>query len=438
MDFHNIGRIPPQNIESEQSVLGAMLLDNEILSYIFSNLNASDFYLVDHQEIFEACFELFGRRRPVDVITLTDQLKARETIDNVGGMQYLASLMDSVPTTANTKHYVEIVKRNSVSRNIIKSCNSIIDMAYDKQFENSIDLKNAAMQILDVPISDDRQRKTKILEILSECLTDIENQYKVKIDDKLYTGFSDLDRVTAGFHPEELTIIAARPGAGKTAFAIQLMLNLARKNHCLLISREMSTLQIGKRILSNYSGVNGQKLRFCKSLNDEDWTKLGKAAGHIAGLPIEINDQLTTIEEIRSYCRELRNKGRLDIVFLDYLGLLRTLKKCSSRREEIEDISRRCKELTLEFNIPIIVLCQLNRDNVREGREPRLFDLRESGSIEQDADNVIFLHVPQDTDETLNDFDIKVIISKQRNGPTGYVYLRYYKSTFRFCGYKSQ
>jgi len=433
MDFYNLGRIPPQSIESEQSILGALLLDKEILSYIFSDLKASDFYREDHQEIFEACFQLFGRKMPVDLITLADQLKDRGTINNVGGIQYLASLIDSVPTTANTKYYVEIVKRNSVSRDIIKSCNSIINMVYEKQFENSVDLKNTAMQMLDVPISDDRQRKTKILDILSECLTDIENQYKVKIDDNLYTGFSDLDRVTAGFHPEELTIVAARPGVGKTAFAIQLMLNLSKKNHCLLVSREMSTLQIGKRILSNYSGVNGQKLRFCKSLTDTDWEKLGKAAGHIAELPIEINDQLTTIEEIRSYCRELRNKDRLDVLFIDYLGLIRTLKKCSSRREEIEDISRRCKEITLEFNIPVIVLCQLNRENAKDGREPRLFDLRESGAIEQDADNVIFLHVPQDTDETLNAFNIKVIISKQRNGPTGYVYLRYYKSTFRFC-----
>ncbi len=194
----------------------------------------------------------------------------------------------------------------------------------------------------------------------------------------------------------------------------------------------MSTLQIVKRILSNYSGVDGQKLRFCKSLNDEDWKEIIYASDQISQLPIEINDTLSNIQEIRTYCRELRNRNKLDILFVDYMGLLKTLKRCESRRAEIEDISRQCKELSLEFDIPVVVLAQLNRENERDKREPRLYDVRESGAIEQDADNVIFLHVPKDTDESANSFNIKVIISKQRNGPTGYIYLRYFRKTFRF------
>lgn len=435
MSLEQFVKVPPQNAEAEAAILGSCLLEKDVLHEIIKYINPEDFYRENHKEIFEAIIELYSRHDPVDVITVGERLSLRGTLDSVGGLEYLTKIVNDVPTTANYKYYAEIIKNMSVRRQIIKACHESIEAAYNGDFENSIDLKNMAMQKLDISvIKEDKSRKSSLADILANCVEDIENQYRVKIDDKLYFGFSDLDRVTAGLHPEELTIIAARPGVGKTAFAIQLMLNLAYKeNSCLLVSREMSTLQIGKRILSNYSGVNGQKLRFCKSLNDEDWIKLTQTVCEIGKLPIEISDSLTSIQEIRSYCRELRNKGRLDVLFIDYLGLLKTLKRCDSRRAEIEDISRQCKELSMEFGIPVVVLCQLNRANERDCREPKLIDLRESGSIEQDADNVLFLHVPKDTDERQLSFDIKVIISKQRNGPVGYIYLKYYRSNFTFC-----
>ena len=219
-----------------------------------------------------------------------------------------------------------------------------------------------------------------------------------------------------------------------TAYAIQLMLNMAKKEcKCLFVSREMSQLQIAKRIISNIALVDGQKLRFCKSLTDTDWQKMGESIGEISKLPIELNDKLSTIQEIRAYCRELKNKDLLDLLIVDYIQLCRSLKKTESRRQEIEDISRQLKEITLEFGIPVIALSQLSRESEKAAREPVLSDLRESGSLEQDADNVIFLHVPKDTDEKQGNFDIKVIVGKQRNGPTGYIWLKYYRRTFQLC-----
>lgn len=426
--------IPPQSIEAEQSVIGSMLIDKETIPVVTGILTPDDFYRSDHQEIYRAMLALDLRKQPIDLITVSEWLKIKGSLDMVGGIEYLTNIATTVPTTANVTHYASMVKTASVKRQIIKGCHDVINITTRQIFDSDIDLKNAVMERLDIPISE-RTLNHDMGSILVECLNGIQKKYETKSDDKLYTEFPYLDRVTAGFHPQELTIIAARPGVGKTAFALQLMLNLSKKgNYSLFVSREMSSVQICTRILSNITSIDGQKLRFCKNLHDDDWMKIGKSVGHITELPIEINDKLASIQEIRAYCRELRNKGRLDILFIDYIGLLKTLKRCDSRRSEIEDISRQCKELSLEFEIPVIVLSQLNRENVRDGREPKLFDLRESGAIEQDADNVLFLHVPTDTDEAADCFDIKVIIAKQRNGPTGYVLLKYYRRTFRFYG----
>lgn len=306
-------------------------------------------------------------------------------------------------------------------------------MAYLSEHENAIDIKSDALQaISEIEAKEADTKHFDIESIIVDTMNCIENDYKADDDGNLFTGLHDLDKITAGLHKEELTIVGARPGVGKTAYALQVMINMARKgNHCLFVSREMSTVQIAKRILSNISAVDGHKLRLCKTLLDDDWVKLGQAAGEISSLPVEINDRISTIQEIRAYCRTLKEKNKLDVLFVDYLGLLKTMKRCESRRQEIEDISRQLKEISMEFEIPVVALCQLNRDSAKSSKEPELHDLRESGSIEQDADNVILLHVPADTDETADSFDIKVIIAKQRNGATGGIYLRYVRKIFR-------
>jgi replicative DNA helicase len=363
-----------------------------------------------------------------------DRLSIRKTLDRIGGVMYLTELTDSVPTIHNAKAYAKIVQEKSIRREMIRVAYDIQKDAYDTDFDNVIDFKNNSLQkISDINISDSNSKKNNIKKLVKKAIENIKINMNRTEDNKLYTGFYDIDKITAGLHGSELTILAARPSVGKTAFALQLMLNLAKKdNHCLFISREMSEGQLINRVLTNWNNIDGNKIRTCKSLTDIDLSNMEKSADEIAELPIEINDVIDSVQEIRAYCRELKSKNKLDLLFIDYIGLLSTLKKCDSRRAEIEHISRQLKLMSKEFDIPIVTLCQLSRDNAKNGREPELFDLRESGSIEQDADNVIFLHVPEDTDMNAEKFNIKIIIGKQRNGATGFVYLQYIKKFMKF------
>jgi replicative DNA helicase len=381
-----------------------------------------------NRQIYKIIRKLYDNKSVVDEFTVSDALK----IDN--SFVIIAGLSSYVSSPENMEYYIGILRTYTMRREAIKAAAKIKELAESERYESAIELKSDAMQLLDIPVYSNMKTDNSLGSIVIKAMNDIEKKYNEKKEDKLFTGFYDLDKITAGLHSEELTIIAARPGVGKTAYAIQLMLSMAKKEcKCLFVSREMSQLQIAKRIISNIALVDGQKLRFCKSLTDADWVKLLGALPEIDRLPIELNDKLATIQEIRAYCRELKNKDNIDLLIVDYLQLCRSLKKTESRRQEIEDISRQLKEISLEFSIPVIALSQLSRESEKAAREPVLSDLRESGSLEQDADNVIFLHVPKDTDEKQDNFDIKVIVSKQRNGPTGYIWLKYYRRTFQIC-----
>jgi replicative DNA helicase len=414
----------PNNPEIEKSVLGCLLMDKQDYAIKLSEL---DFMSEVNRAIFKAIRKLYDSKSVIDIITVSDSLD----IDNA--LEIVADLNSYVPTPENIEHYINALKTYTMRREVIKAAIKAKELAESERFETAIELKNDVMQAFDIPVYDGKKTDNSISAIMPAVLQDIEDRHNAKNEDKLFTGFYDLDKMTAGLHPEELTIIAARPGVGKTAYAIQMMLNMAKKGvKCLLVSREMSQMQLAKRILANIAMVDGQKLRFCKSLTDEDWKKLAYATSDISRLPIELNDKLATIQEIRAYCRELKNKDSIDLLIVDYLQLCRSLKKTENRRQEIEDISRQLKEISLEFSMPVVALSQLSRESV-SAKEPELNHLRESGSLEQDADNVIFLHVPADTDETQDSFDIKVIVGKQRNGPTGYIFLRYYRRTFKLC-----
>lgn len=394
------------------------------LDYVI-RLSELDFMSELNRLIYKTIRERFDLKAIVDQFTVSDALK----IDNA--LKIIVGLESYVATPENMEHYIGILKTYTMRREAIKASAKIRELAESERYESAIELKSDIMQLIDIPVYDNKKTDNSLKSIMITALDDIEKKYNEKKEDKLFTGFYDLDKLTAGLHQEELTIIAARPGIGKTAYSIQLMLNIAKKEcKCLFVSREMSQIQIAKRILSNIAVVDGQKLRFCKSLTDADWEKIGYSLREINELPIELNDKLATIQEIRAYCRELKNKDSIDLLIVDYLQLCRSLKKTESRRQEIEDISRQLKEISLEFKIPVIALSQLSRESVKS-TEPELNHLRESGSLEQDADNVIFLHVPKDTDEAADSFDIKVIVGKQRNGPTGYIYLRYRRRTFK-------
>ena len=415
---------PPNNIDIEKHILGSILIDkqNDI-----HKLVEEDFYNNTCRLIFNTISNLYICKKNIDVITVSDLLK--NSIDN--SLKMIISLTDLITTTADFNSMLEKLKTYTLKRQIIKKSLKLNELVHSNE-QDAIELKNEAMAIMDLKIYNESNEDEGIIDVINNISADIKKRIEQKEDDKLFTGFADLDKVLAGFHAEELTILAARPGVGKTAFALQLMINLAEKNnYCYFVSREMSKMQLGKRLLANVSGVEGNKLRLCKNLNDDDFKKLKKGKEILGWMKLRLDDRTATVQEIRSKCRELYNKGELDILIVDYLQLLKANGKFGSRREEIEYISRSLKELSMEFCIPVIALSQLSRSNVSTDREPELHDLRESGSLEQDADNVIFLHQEKFEDGSDKN-EIKILIKKQRNGGTGFVRFAYKKEVLRF------
>ena len=421
----------PNNTDIEKSVLGCLVDGKQ--DYVIK-LSELDFYSQTNLIIFKAIKHLFEQKKEIDIITLSDELNSK--LDN--SLDILYGLGSFVATTENVGHYISALKGYTLRREIIKAADKAKDIALNKNYDNSITMKSDVLQLFDIEVYSKKKTDSSLNMVMERVMQDIEDKYNAKTEDSLFTGFCDLDRLTAGLHPEELTIIAARPGVGKTSFALQMMIQMAKKGvKSLFVSREMSEMQLAKRILANIAAIDGQKLRLCKSLNNSDWEKIGEAVTQeIYKMPIELNDRLSNIQEIRAYCRELKTTGKLDLLIVDYLQLCKSLKKVDNRTQEVADISRQLKEISLEFGIPVIALSQLTRENIKSGREPELYDLKESGALEQDADNVIFLHVPDGTDETQENFDIKIIVGKQRNGATGYIFLKYYRRTFKLCNLK--
>ncbi len=416
----------PNSIELEKSVLGCLMLGK--LDKILE-LDESNFLNDANKLVYKAIRHMYDKKLEVDVVSVSDILKKRMS----NAFEHMTNLMDYVASPENVTHYIENLKDYTARRKVIMAAEKATEMALRGDFENRIELKSNVLQLFDFKVDNRKKTDCGIAQIMVEVFEDIDKKYNAKNEEKLFMGFYDLDKITAGLHPKELTLIAARPGVGKSTFALQIMINLAKKeNKCLFVSREMSRNQIGARILSNLAAVDGQKLRFCKTLNDVDWEKMHDAIGEISEYPIEINDSLMSVQEIRAYCQELENNDKLDVLIIDYLQLCKSLKKSENRRQEIEDISRQLKEISTEFSIPVIALSQLSRESVA-AKEPELHHLRESGSLEQDADNVIFLHIPADTNEAQEHFDIKVIVAKQRNGPIGFTWIKYYRRTFKLC-----
>jgi len=408
----------PNNIEVEQYVIGSLMINKQNEVY---KLTEDDFSIESLRIIFRAIHKLFIDKKEIDFMTVTD-LVADDIQDASNRLIKLTTMID---TTARFDSAFKILKKYSLKRQIIEKAQLLYDLV-ENETEGVLELKNEAMAIMDLNAYEE-DKTDSMFDVTRKVEADIKKRIQAKDENKLFTGFYDLDGIMAGFHPEELTIIAARPAVGKTAFALQLMLNLAGKdNHCYFVSREMSTLQLGKRLLSNQSEVNGNKLRLCKGLTQDELDRIKEANKTLSYYPLVLDDKTGTVQAIRSKCRELHNSNKLDILIIDYLQLLKSSGKHSSRREEIESISRSLKEISMEFNIPVIALSQLSRAST-DNNEPQLHHLRESGSLEQDADNVIFLHKPEDATETL-----KLIIAKQRNGNTGFIHLVNEKDTLKF------
>jgi replicative DNA helicase len=423
-------KLPPQNLEAEQSILGGILIENDALNTVVEFLEDGDFYREAHQKIFNCMIALSERNEPLDLITITNELKKKKELEEVGGASYLASLVESVPTAANIAYYAKIVKEKSILRKLISTATEIVTQSF-QEGKNLEDFLDEAEQAI-FRISEHRVKPAfyPIKEIVKESFKVIEELYEKKeLITGVPSGFKDLDKKTAGFQNADLIIVAGRPSMGKTAFCLNIAQHAAitAKVPTAIFSLEMSKEQLAIRLLCAEGRVDSARLR-SGFLGESDWPKLTMAAGALSDAPIFIDDSAAiSVLELRARARRLKADRGLGLVIVDYLQLMRGRSGVERREQEISEISRSLKALAKELNIPVLAISQLSRKaEDRPGRKPQLSDLRESGAIEQDADVIIFIY----RDEVYNpDSDHKgtaeVIIGKQRNGPTGKIDLSF-------------
>ena len=424
-----LGRVPPHDEDAEQAVLGSMLTDNDAVMAAVEVLKEDAFYREDNKIIYQAILNLYSKSEPIDIITLKDELESMGKFEQVGGFEYLASLPDKVPTTANVQKYIKIVEEKSVLRNLIKTANEIIELGYNPTEDVEDIMDGAEKKIFDIMQSKNTKSYTPIKDVLVESFTNLEKLYNQKQHvTGVPTQFYDLDDKTAGLHGSELILVAARPAMGKTAFALNIATNAALRANVpvAIFSLEMSKDQLVNRMLCSEAMVDSNKVRTGK-LDEEDWTKLAEAIGPLSEAGVYIDDTPgISVMEIRTKCRKLKMEKNIGLVVIDYLQLISgSNKRNGSREQEISEISRALKVLAKELNVPVIALSQLSRAvEQRDDHRPMLSDLRESGAIEQDADIVMFLYRDDYYNKESAEKDIaEVIIAKQRGGSTGTVKL---------------
>ena len=428
MEEEVVRKVMPHSTESEQSVLGAMMLDNQAITAAGEILTGEDFYNTQYGVIFDAMQELQSSGRPVDLITLQDILKEKNVSPEVSSLTYVKEFIDRVPTSANVKSYTQIVREKSVLRKMIRTNDDISSMCYSGKEKLDYILDNAEKKIFDVVKKRGSSDFVPIDEVVMRALDNIEAASKTKGSvTGVATGFTDLDYDTAGFQPSDLILVAARPAMGKTAFALNIALHVAikEKKRVALFDLEMSKESLVNRLFAMQSKVDGKKLR-TGELSPEEWNALSVGAAEVAESLIVIDDNASiTPAELRSKCRKLKLEKGLDLIIIDYLQLMSTDGRNDSRQQEVSEISRALKLMARELNVPVIALSQLSRKvEDRTDKRPMLSDLRESGAIEQDADVVMFLYREDYyKPDTENKGVTEVIIAKQRNGPTGTVKL---------------
>jgi replicative DNA helicase len=437
-------RVPPQNLEAEQSVLGAILLDNEAVDQALEILSGGDFYREAHREIFRAMVELADRSHPVDAITLTDALRSKGALETIGGAAYIAELAACVPTAANIAHYARIVREKAVLRSLASIATDIAGSAYDAPANVDEFLDQAEHRIFEISERRIRPSFHSMNELTRDSLKIIERLYENReMVTGVPTGFLDLDRITAGFQASDLIIIAARPSMGKTALALNIAayaaLEAQPKVGVAFFSLEMSKEQLVLRMLCSEARVDSSKAR-TGFLRAEDFPKLAQAAARLAEAGIFIDDSSdTTAITLKAKCRRLKREraNNLGLIIVDYLQLMRAARPGERRDTEIAEISRSLKGLAKELKVPVIALSQLNRQvETRPDRRPLLADLRESGAIEQDADVIAFIYRDEMYHRDSKEPGVaEVIVAKQRNGPTDTARLTYLSQFTRFENY---
>ena len=439
-------RVPPQNIEAEQSVIGAMLIDKNAVSIVTEKLTPEDFYRQAHQLIFSAMLTLYSKNEPIDMITVVDELKKMDKLDDVGGISYVTLLANAVPTAANAKYHAQIVEDKSQLRQLVEGATAIASMGYEGSEDVRDIMDQAEKMILQISNRKGGKDFAAIDEIVTETLNRIANLMESKdAVTGVATGFSDLDKLTAGLHPSDFIILAARPSMGKTALALNIAQNVAIRGarngepqkRVAFFSLEMSREQLVQRMLCAEAEVDAQRLRGGGDRdgdNSDLWNKLWRASDRLATSQIFIDDTPgISIMEMRSKARRLQAEGGLDLIVIDYLQLMQgTVGRNSpeNRQQEVSEISRGLKALARELNVPLMALSQLSRSvEARQVKKPMLSDLRESGSLEQDADIVMFLYRDdyyKGADEEPTNVT-ELIVAKHRNGPVGRVNL-FFKS----------
>ncbi|WP_018923268.1 replicative DNA helicase [Salsuginibacillus kocurii] len=432
-------RTPPQNIEAEQAVLGAIFLDGQAIVTASERLQPDDFYRASHTRLYRVMMELSERGEPVDLVTVTSALQDRQWLEEVGGITYLTELANSVPTAANVGYYSQIVEEKSLLRRLIRAATSIASEGYESETEVEDVISDAERSILEVSQRRNSSAFIPIKDVLIETYDNIEFMQNRDNDiTGISSGFSDLDRMTAGFQRSDLVIVAARPSMGKTAFALNIAQNIATKTdeNVAIFSLEMGASQLVQRMLCAEGNIDAQKMR-TGALEEEDWEKLTMAMGSLSRAGIYIDDSPgVKVSEIRAKCRRLKQESGLGMVLIDYLQLIQGsgTRSGESRQQEVSEISRALKGLARELDVPVIALSQLSRGvESRQDKRPMMSDLRESGSIEQDADIVSFLYREDYYDqESENQNTIEIIIAKQRNGPVGAVELAFIKEYNKF------
>jgi replicative DNA helicase len=434
--------VPPHNLEAEESLLGAMLLSRDAISAATEvRVEASDFYKPAHTHIFEAVMSLYGQGEPVDPVTVADELRRAELLDALGGRQALLRLQAQTPASANAAHYAKIVNELALLRRLIAVAGDIAEMGYDDSGEVQETLDRAESLVFEVAEKRVSDSMVGVSDALQETLDQLEALYGSQGEiTGVQTGYTDLDSLLLGLQPSNLLVLAARPGAGKTAFALGAAANVAMSasRPVMFFSMEMGTLELSKRLLSGEARVEMRRLQ-TGNIPEGDWTKLSHAVGRLAEAPLFIDDNPhCTVMEMRAKARRLKARyGDLGLIVIDYLQLMTpsTSKKTENRQVEVAEISRGLKILARELDCPVMALSQLNRQlEYRQDKRPMLADLRESGSLEQDADVVIFLY----RDEIYNPESeqrgtAEVIVSKHRNGPTGVTRLAFLDHYAKFA-----
>lgn len=433
-------KVPPHNLEAEQTILGGILINNDALNQVVDILSSEDFYREAHVHIYEGMLSLYNRDDPVDLVTLSQILKEKAILDKVGGTEYLASLAEATSTSAGIIHHARIVKDLSTRRGLIVECSRISESCFE--FANDTDevLDLAEQSIFEIAERTIDQNFFPMSEVIKESFKKLEStSHKDSFITGVATGFTDFDNITAGLQPSDLIIIAGRPSMGKTSLALNMAYNaaLGDKLGVAVFSLEMSRLQLGIRLLGLDAMIDASKLRR-GSLQDDEWGRLTDAANRLSELPLYIDDTSgLSVLELKAKARRLKKRYDISLIVIDYLQLMQSRKSTESRQQEISDISRSLKALAKDLDIPVVALSQLNRKvEDRPNKRPILADLRESGAIEQDADVILFVYREELYNRTEeNKGKAEINIAKHRNGPIGKVDLTFREKYTKFDNY---